>query len=406
MKITNLIKKVTLGLALVVSVPAFATDGTNSGGGGVGFYCNENGTMKAYLADTYAALKSGRLNRMKPYGAVDFDQAIEVINQRFPQKVFQHPYVTGQKVTLGFMLAHSYNGLKRIYTENAIPATNDDHIPASAIPANCTKIQLARQYFANKIVMYRNIGLSPQENFYLDLHEAFIALRNRAGANTTEIRQQVEALTPILSNPSNFALEILSELSKRWIDRPIVPQAQQTRFRTLYYFPSQLMCETTWVGPRSDFRKLTMNAPTKIWLSRTQGDGRVGEHNKYTVTASVPVLGPVSRNLQVKNIPFNFYTESYNAFGDADGIGTFSFFNESIILHPSFLRPNLAVELNLGIRGYDPATNEYIGDYELNDAEQLRVVEENSGFGIRCWPSESPIFRHDERSIIYGANQN
>ncbi len=401
MKFSKLVGKVIFGLALTATVPAFATDGTNSGGGGVGFYCNVNGQMKAYLADTIQAMRTGQLARMKAYGAADFDQAIEVINQRYPQKVFQHPYVRGQKVTLGFMLSHSNNGLKKIYTDKPIPPTNDDHIPASAVPQNCKKIQLARQDFATKIVMYRSVRLSPQENFYLDLHEAFISLRNRPGINTTEIRQKVAGLSEILSNPNNFALDVLKELGNRWSNREIVAQDKQTRYRTLYYFPRQLMCETTWIGPRSEFRNVKMNVPTKIYLNRTSGDGRVGEHNKYTITAATPIAGVLSRNLQLSNSAARFSTESYNAFGDADGVGTFGFSMDELIFRPSMLNQDIKVEMQLGISDYDSATGEYTGSFELNDADSIRVVEEHSGYGLRCWPSETPIFRHDERSEVY-----
>jgi hypothetical protein len=399
MKFLGLAKKAILALSLTASVSAVATDGTNSGGGGVGFYCNINGKMKAFLADTIKLQRTGQLYRMK---TVDFSQAVEVIDQHYPQKAFQHPYVRGQKVTLGFMLSHSLNGLKFIRTNETIPATNDDHIPASSVPGNCKKIQLARQYFATKTVLMRgDVELSAEEEFYLNIHEAMIALRNRPGMNTTEIRQKVANLSAILTNPSNFALAVLKEVSDKWADKKIVPQDQQTRYRTLYYAPRQLMCETTWIGPRSEFRKVDMAPPARITLTRTQGDGRVGEHNRYTVTATAPVIGAISRNLQIKDAPARLYTESYNAFGEADGIGTFALSFEGLKFNPSVLRPNLAVEMDLAIDEYDKVTNEYLGSYEMNDPESLRVVEIESGYGLRCWPSEAPIFRHDDRSEVY-----
>jgi hypothetical protein len=368
-------------------------EGGANGGGGIGFLCNEEGKAKLYLADTYQLTKSGALNRLQNHGAIEMSDAVKVLDQKIPQKVYPHPFVRGQKVTFGFMLAHTMNGLS--FEDHQLKnRTNDDNI--RQIPRGCKKVQVAYQDLKRNIVQLRDQApfLNQADWFYLKMHEALISLRNRPGMDTTAIRSQVKNIALILSNPRNFALATLNELAKRGTETKIVPPEQRKKFRTLYTAPRELLCQPTWVGERGRYAKNDFRVPNVIRLVRTAGDGRVGEHNQYTLVAGYSnYMGLYKTSQKTVAQSTTFSTESYNAFGNADGVGTFAI-NLTLF-------PDPKTKMDLSIDQYDSVTNEYLGSFEVEDAEGIHVVTLGSGYGIRCYPSERPVFRVDERSSTY-----
>jgi hypothetical protein len=384
----------TVAATLVCAPMVHASEGGAHGGGGKGFMCNEKGVQKLYLADTYQLRQAGLLDRYE--GTPEFSQAIEVIENKYPQKIFHHPFLAGQKVTLGFMLSHVHNGLHFEEFSDQPANHDDDNIPSKDVPAGCKKVQIAWQDLKTNMVQMRTFTLPTldgPDSLYLNLHETLIALRREPGADTTEIRAKVKAFASILSDPTNFALSVLKEMALTQASRPIVPKAQQTRFKTLYYAPRELSCRPTWTGHRAWYRTVKFTPPSALTFTRKSGDGRVGEeNNKYSLLASYPSLFG-ARKVRTEASEARLYTESYNAFGDADGMGTFDFSLK--------LMPQKNVEMEVTIAGYDPVTNEYLGSYIVNDTESIRVDEVDSGYGLRCYPSEAPIFRVDERSSVY-----
>lgn len=379
-------------IQLTAISPVLQAIGNSSGGGGVGFLCKTPEGQQVYLADTYSLHVAGLFDRY--VGVLDFAKAVEIIDQKLPEKIYPHPFIRGQLVTFGFMISHTYNGLH--FEEHGLEpkSADDDNITPDQIPAGCKKIPLAWQNLKTGMVNIRNAEpyLKNVDWFYLQLHESLIALRNRPGLDTTPIRSHVQKLASILSNPANFALEVLQEMARPYQDRPIVPKDQQSRFRTLYYLPQELTCTRTWTGNRSSFRTVNFKHPKSFAFKRLSGDGRVGQENVYQISPSYPgKTGVLKTSWPV--VATNFYTESYNAFGDADGVGTFSFSGD--------FKPASDVDFSFRIHKYDSVTNEYIGEYDVNDAHQMHVAELDSSYGLRCWTTEIPIFRHDERSSIY-----
>jgi hypothetical protein len=143
-------KKLILIMALMGScVTVNASEGNEGGGGGKGFICKENGVEKMYLADTYELQKSGAFDRYVGHDSLSFEDAMEIVDRKFPAKAFPHPYVKGQKVTLGFILSHIHNGLYfEQYSNVPVPEFNDDNI--KKVPAGCRKVQVALQNLKTK----------------------------------------------------------------------------------------------------------------------------------------------------------------------------------------------------------------------------------------------------------------
>lgn len=387
------------------------TIGNEGGGGGIGFLCNENGKQKIYLADTYELHKQGLFNQFTGQTLIHFDTAVEIIDRRYPERRFNHPYIPGQKVTLGYMLAWQHNRLYFERYSNHVKVSGDDNISPDQIPPGCEKFQLAHQNLQTGVVAVQRLGYEPWPRdvyltradwFYLHLHEALIALRNRPGADTTEIRQMVRELAELLSDPKNFSLDVLRELAYRYEGKKAVPFSEQTRQRTLYYAPKELTCTPTWSAPRSDAAGTGFVMPSEFKFIRKEGDGRIGEHNKYEMIWTKYRLGlfPYTETFETKKT--FFFSMSYNLFGEPESIGEF---NLSMAIQTS-----QTAEMELSINRYDTVTGEYLATFKLKYPFSWEnrppmsnyVVELDTGYGLSCFTNELPEFRRDERSRIYG----
>ena len=213
-------KKLWLLLLVVTALPllpvanAFArsADGTNSGGGGVGYSCAyRDGSHRVYLADTYSMITSGQISKLLKYQPIDLVQATAgLLDVMQPEKKYESPLRSGEKVTLGFIINYRHQQLK--FNPNfdghlKLPTLNDDHIESKLIPSGCQKVQLAVQDIpAMKVeqspLVYQ---LSWPERGFMELHETLISLRGLPGEDTTPIRQEVSKIANELES-SNSSL--------------------------------------------------------------------------------------------------------------------------------------------------------------------------------------------------------
>ncbi len=187
-------------------------------GGGVGFSCRqESGPNKIYLADTYALLSKLEVTgEAEPVNVVS--ATAKLLNTLKPQKIYDHPEVRNEKVTLGWMINYRHQQLKfepNFSGKIKIPVLNDDNIKTASLPPGCTKVQLAVQNIATLTVEQSPLvnQLSWIERGYLELHETLISLRGEPGADTTPIRKEVESLAMELdSAKSQLSQQILDSV--------------------------------------------------------------------------------------------------------------------------------------------------------------------------------------------------
>lgn len=377
---------------VLVAPHANASEGGNGSGGGKGFICPDNGTFKEkiYLADTYSLRKSGELDRVP---RVSFSLATQLIDKMFPQKLYPHPHDKSKKISLGTKLAFVRNTL--YFQEHSFanpPDYADDNIDESQVPVGCRKVQVALQDISNGYVRLREDAykLANGDWLYLELHETLIALRNRPGADTTEIRAQVAKLAKVLSSPEVFSKEILSKLDTS--DKQ--DSFKTLRLPTLYRMPMQLTCVPTWNLPRGKFQARDIKRPQQIILTRISGDGRVGEDSQYQIDLQHSAFGLKYRSTKVASTEASLSTETDNPATALREHGVFDF--------SAKFKIKKTAEIELSITAYDLITKQFLGQYDVFNPEGMRVVHLNSGNGIACSTLETPVFKHDERSSTYG----
>jgi hypothetical protein len=177
--------------------------------GGVGFVCQEAGDKtKIYLADTYSLAKTGVFDILKPTSPSEFIASIvAMLNGVYPEKVYQHPTLPDQKVSIGWLITYTYGQLKfKLADSQNLPQLEDDHIDPASVPRNCEKIQLAVQDVPSKVVRVspRVSDLNWGERGLLEFHETLISLRNQPGADTTEIRHAVDKIAVLMRDKKYF----------------------------------------------------------------------------------------------------------------------------------------------------------------------------------------------------------
>lgn len=221
--------KLIFSILMLTASTAIATGG-EGGGGGKGLVCPVAGGKTAvYLADTFDLKQSGELDKLAPADpAAIVASAALVVDSTFPAKVFPHPFVRGQKVTLGYMIAYRYQQLDFNYVKGSLPDFPDDHIDLSKFPAGCQKEQLAIQNIAAKVVneTMRVEDLSWVERGFLDLHETLISLRDEPGADTTPIRKTVESIALQMGQPNSAVrAKIIALLKAPFIQTGVITDA-------------------------------------------------------------------------------------------------------------------------------------------------------------------------------------
>jgi hypothetical protein len=192
----SLVRCYRLSLSITFAAMTFAglnaayAGGGSAGGGGVVFACADH----VYLADTYSAIRA-----VGPFLEVDGPK-IEArlplaITKLYPNATFQNPTGHGANVDLKTALDAIEKKLVFTPSHGPIPLLGDDHIPASAVPNGCVKMQVARQDIATGVVLVDEslrARMSSLEIKLLNLHEALIHLRNQPGVDTTSIRATIE----------------------------------------------------------------------------------------------------------------------------------------------------------------------------------------------------------------------
>lgn len=199
-----------------VNAPAggYRLDGPIGSGGGVSIACVEDGELRVYLADTFAAARRGEFKNWQADSPdMIMFSAIRYFDHIRPQADLPHPYLPGKFVTFGWLVAHT-RAMLSFPEVDMLPRLTDDHIDESQLPSNCKTVQIAVQNFKTKVVQLRE-RLLPLISWpdwgFLELHETLLNIRNDPGADTTPIRK---AVSDILDRP-DFAFEkILNEITK------------------------------------------------------------------------------------------------------------------------------------------------------------------------------------------------
>lgn len=169
--------------------------GGNSGGGGMVISCSDD---RVYLADTFEIMSSLTSKGLESLDPFRVQVAItQVIEKKYPAKIYPNPKGGGDKVSMATMLEHIRETLVYIPSKKPLPLLGDDYIDTSSLPAGCTKLQVAIQNIPkNEVTVDRKLQMkmSSLERGLLELHESLISLRNQPGLDTTPIRQSIEDL--------------------------------------------------------------------------------------------------------------------------------------------------------------------------------------------------------------------
>lgn len=199
--------------------------GGNSGGGGKGIACRNpdpetNSPLATpyhyYLADTFDLLKSGKIDELSDSSAQAIISAAHAaLDARNPAKIYPHPYLKGQKVSLGWMIDYRHQEL--FFLKGSEPEiTHDANIDSGSLPEGCKIVQLAYQDIPNKLV-HLTLALERMSSFekgFLNLHEVLVSLRGEPGADTTPIRKDVAALAlDLTSKNSQLREDVIQRLS-------------------------------------------------------------------------------------------------------------------------------------------------------------------------------------------------
>ena len=196
----------------LIFVGQWTMAGTKDSGGGVGFLCKENGVERVYLADTYHSMhKNPSLQKIEVDEKMVFLSAARLFEQIRSEKFTEVPLVKSKALQLGWFLIYQNVELKYQPVPH-LDLLGDDNIPASAVPKNCVKVQLAVQNLLTGIVEVNQALLAKMsaiENTFLKLHETVIALRNRPGEDTSPVRNYIAA---VLDTPDFSFADFLKTL--------------------------------------------------------------------------------------------------------------------------------------------------------------------------------------------------
>lgn len=301
-------------------------------GGGKVFVCLEDGQEKVYLADTYQLMKSGKLAGL---GQAWPDSVVEsvayLLDKTQPEKSIKHPFLPTQKVSLGWMIAHTHANLNYVYVDS-LPELDDDNIPADQVPGNCKKTQLAIQDLDKgrvRVVFPLLNKMSMLERGFFELHETAIAMRNAPGADTTPVRKDIADTAGLMTDSSFSAHTMILKIlagpkfvhptpDPSWASEYVAKHCQRKSLFEIYngnFGPGEafaaLFCSTAESKVSEDWRRkdretslptllrppAVLNcrimsearndhhwAPTEFQVRRTAGRGYRNEaNNAYTI---------------------------------------------------------------------------------------------------------------------------
>lgn len=184
---------------------SFAIHGPIGSGGGKGIVCSRSiYDSTVYLADTFKYFYNEDSDRESPKESLaDLPDltpeeillaAASYFEQIAPQKIYAHPFLPNTKVSLGWMVVHTFANLHIRIIQKDLPLIHDDHINLASLPPECRKkIQIAVQNFAQNSIEVNSAyfgELTPAEIGFLWLHETLLAIRGRPG-DTSAIRKTV-----------------------------------------------------------------------------------------------------------------------------------------------------------------------------------------------------------------------
>jgi hypothetical protein len=407
-------------LAFCLQAPAIASAsaeraerlGPIGSGGGKGILCDDG---KIYLADTFDLVRSGKISGYESVdpGAV-MASAAAYLDKLHPEKVFPHPFLSGEKVSFGWLVAHTNANLPFQY-KNSVPNIDDDHIDPASLPEGCRKVQMAVQDFEHGTVNVDNhliASLSHFEYGMLRLHETFLKLRNLPGTDTTPIRKAVAA---VLDDPRlefrKFALDLFAREKEGARYVPAYSPAQdfvnrhcQSRgmvapgsildgqckmaiaksnqeweqadraaaIPTLRHIPKTLDCEVTSELDRT----IDWQPPKSFRLARAEGDGRPKSNNVYSLGFSSPML----KGLQSDNPQTMLWTERHKRQNEIGDIG-------SLRIGMSWVTAQ-GLHLTFILDEYQEITHEFLGDIYLVDETTSpgrgELPTKLAGYGLSC----------------------
>lgn len=227
-------------LLLVLAIKSMAGGGID-GGGGMVFTCPTSATNaeKVFLVDTYKQLKSSEKLKISDPGLIL--RAAIIFFKNHPSKIFKDavfmdPRNSQDRVSLSWLIEYKNNNLIFSPSTESLPLLGDDHIEAKDIPNGCQKRQLAIQKISAGNILYDQkleSKLTFFESGFFRLHEILISIRNSPGLDTTEIREEIDALLS----------ENLESFQKALID--IIPLIIPRSERTLLFEDSRKdLCHT------------------------------------------------------------------------------------------------------------------------------------------------------------------
>ncbi len=397
------------------SFPASA--GPIGSGGGVGIVCVTEGKKEVFLADTFALRNSPALNEIKnAYPEEIMAGAVAYFEKIRPQKEFPHPQFRGRKVSIGWLLAHTWAGFNFNLVRSDLDHLNDDHIDAGKLPLNCHKEQIAVQNFARHQVLAKQdliLEMTYADRGFLELHETLLALRGEPGKDTTPIRQAIMA---ILDNPGfdfqNILKQIIEQRNhhftfapthasryfsehcpKFWDSEPAktpecvqawnlkgeewMAQHKAAALPTLTNIPARLDCQIT-ADENNDF---DWHPFEKFTLLRTAGDGRPNKENNYSILPG-PLDGPFARQFALPTKLSVQPHDRQNGFADFGG------------LRIVFIQEQAKAEVALFLDNYEPVTGEFSGDIQKTPLRIQGIHDEArpySSFRILCADSNNEV---------------
>jgi hypothetical protein len=233
--------KLSLIALLLLPTLAHADFDEGTRGGGVGIVCD--GDSRVYLADTFVQARAGKLDSIQQADPTEIiAAAVRYFEQARPAKDFPHPYLAGQQVSLGWLIAHAHLALAFELRES-VETLHDDHLDVTA--PGCHKIQVAVQEFnSNRVALADPLvtHMSHGERGLLELHETLLSLRRKPGADTTPVRNFVAA---ILDDPRFEFTQIVQQVVQ-------ASTPPTTYLPTLSAPPTKLNCHVTATN-RNDF---------------------------------------------------------------------------------------------------------------------------------------------------------
>jgi hypothetical protein len=444
---TNLRAFSALGVTILLTVLAinclapsagFSRGGSGTGGGVV-YVCHKDGKQTVRLVDSYQQLKNDGVVSKDIWPDAVLSAAAARLDKENPDIFYEHPFVTGKRVSLGWMLIYRWKGLAatQVATEKPLPLLPDANILPGEIPKDCQVEQLAIQDIdIGRLRMRSDLvyELSHLERGLFWVHEALISLRDKPGASTAPIREKIveiisafdftslansfvvprpdvyrgsieeqQAGQVLNSGPCREYLRYKADMGKEWLAQRFAKktlsncehaiqlantgaakQAALENFPFLLRVPKTLECLAVGDDQRDPTWKLN-----SLTLIRTEGSGESQDyaHNKYRFDLNV--------NGKTSSVVADhawFETGGRGTINEVSHLASFMIqaANETTTRSISNGKSHTLATI-LDLRDFDERTGLFYGSL----ARRLRLVSvdtdlnsppiKEARFGIACW---------------------